>query len=171
MKTKILILLILTAVIATFLYTRISNPGIDISQCTPTNQGIENMHSKKIVLKNAQGANLSFDTLIANDSTERAFGFQYICPQVVDSTTILFVFDYAIDARFHMRNVMAPLDIGFFDEKGRLIDTQVMQPYKNNEKTTYGPGKPFKYALEARVGFFREHNLIAGQTHLVNTAF
>ena len=72
-----------------------------------------------------------------------------------------------LGGRFHMQNVKAPLDIGFFDGAGKLIRTMVMDTYDDGNKRRYHPGQRFQYALEARVGFFNEHKLSANKARLV----
>ncbi|MGI9309993.1 MAG: DUF192 domain-containing protein [bacterium] len=138
--------------------------------CDSSNLGMAQMQRATIALVNARGETVDVVALIADDELERASGYQHICPEVIARTAILFRFDAPRATQFHMRNVKAPLDIGFFDRAGVLIQSMLMQPYTDNrgdgEETLYAPMQPFQYALEARDGFFAEHNLLAGATTL-----
>ena len=125
------------------------------------------MESARIVLLNAQRQRVELDSLIADDALERASGYQHICPEVIARTSILFRYAAPGAGRFHMRNVKAPLDIGFFDEGGVLIQSMVMRPYGDGDEILYGPMRTFQYALEARAGFFREKGLSAGASRLL----
>ena len=137
------------------------------AECQSSNRGMDNMEIREIKLLDARGQLHTINTHIADDGTERAYGYQYICEQVIDRTAILFVYRAPTNGKFHMSNVKAPLDIGFFDASGLLINQQLMLPYADGESTLYSPGRAFKYALEARQGYFAEHNLVEGKTRLI----
>lgn len=117
------------------------------------------MHTESILLINDLGAPVKLDVLVADDEFERASGFQHICPQVIDAVRILFRYDTLINVQFHMRNVQAPLDIAFFDDKGRLIKSMLMHVYSTASQPLYGPSVPFQYALEASAGWLRSNGL------------
>lgn len=138
------------------------------ADCQPSNVGLQTMTSKTIMLDDGEGQTLNLDTLIADDSHERAMGFQHICAAVIARTTMLFRFPAPIATQFHMHNVKAPLDIGFFATNGSLIATRLMVPYGREAPVYYAPdGQPFQYALEARAGFFAAHGLRAGRSRLL----
>ncbi len=135
--------------------------------CSSSNLGMDRMEVSRISLLDDRRQRIEIVSFIADDSVERANGYQHICPEVIARTTILFRYDAPSAARFHMHNVKAPLDIGFFDEDGLLIQYMVMHPYGDGDEKLYGPMLPFQYALEARVGFFREKGLSAGAARLL----
>lgn len=135
--------------------------------CQESIKRLSNMQVEEISLLNDSGKIINIESYIADDAGERAEGYQYICEEVIDKTTILFVYAQPVVGKFHMQNVKAPLDIGFFDATGTLIKTMVMDTYDDGNKRRYHPGQPFQYALEARVGFFNEHKLSGGKAHLV----
>ena len=86
------------------------------------------------------------------------------CPETIEQMKILFVFERSGRGAFHMHNVVAPLDIAFVADDGTIVDVQQMLPYADPAKPRYyAPGAPYRYALEARVGFFAEHGLAAGR--------
>ena len=126
------------------------------------------MHKQRIRLVGESGNELKLRTRIADESAERAAGYQQICPEVIDITSILFVYDTEVDTSFHMFNVFGALDIGFFNAAGKLVSTQLMVPQRSGDSNAkyYYSTKPFKYALEIRPGFFKENNLTVGSTRL-----
>ena len=135
--------------------------------CHPSNRGMERMESARIALLNDRGRRIEFQSFIADDDLERASGYQYICPEIIQRTAILFRFPAPTATRFHMRNVKAPLKIGFFDGDGLLFQSMVMHPYNGGEEIVYGPMQKFQYALEVRPGFFKEKALSAGTSRLL----
>ena len=125
------------------------------------------MRDATIRMENQDGKIIPIETMIANDPQQRAAGYQYICPDVIARTTMLFRYAEAVSGRFHMNNVRAPLEIGFFDSDGMLMRSMVMRTYSGDHRPLYGPGVPFQYALEAPVGFFQRHGLVDGATRLM----
>lgn len=88
---------------------------------------------------------------VADEASERAAGYQWICPEQARDTAVLFVFPQAIPSAFHMRNVYVPLDIHFFDQQGNQVDAQVMRPEPPGhplQHRYYLSAEPFMYALE-----------------------
>jgi uncharacterized membrane protein (UPF0127 family) len=123
-----------------------------------------------IKLMDDAGGVIPVEARIAVRSEEHQAGFQYISPEVIEKSLILFVFPETRSTRFHMRNVEAPLDIAFIDSEGSILDLQEMDPDPGSGGSglrTYGPNKPFRYALEAHAGFFKEHHISAGSGWLV----
>ncbi len=135
--------------------------------CVTKNEGMESMHQEGITLFDDNGKAKHIRSLIADEQFERAMGFQHVCPDVVKNTRILFVYAEPIYGSFHMSNVKAPLDIGFFDGQGLLIDVLRMDVYTNEERPLYSPNKPYRFALETPVGFFEESMLSPGTSRLV----
>ncbi len=135
-------------------------------KCRSKNSGIILMSEQEIQMQRNDGSVHTLRVLIADDDLERSAGFQFICPKVIDNTLILFRFQNANVRRFHMRNVYAALDIGFFDDEGYLIKVLEMKPYISDTGPLYHPGKPFRYALEARKGYFAKNDLIGMRVRL-----
>lgn len=140
----------------------------DAATCMLSTQPFADMHKQRIRLVGGTGNVLEFRTRIANESAERSAGYQHICPEVIDITSILFVYDTEVDTSFHMFNVFGALDIGFFNAAGELVSVQTMVPQKSDDpdaKYYYSTG-PYKYVLEIRPGYFKENQLTVGTTHL-----
>ncbi|HBD10308.1 MAG TPA: hypothetical protein DCZ69_18820 [Syntrophobacteraceae bacterium] len=126
----------------------------------------DHMAVHTIRLVDDRGGPLALSVKIAKDPRERAAGFQNIGPEVIQNSLILFVFPETLFTRFHMENVNAPLDIAFIGESGEIIDIQQMQVNRPGRSLTYGPNRPFRYALEARAGFFADHHISPGKALL-----
>lgn len=77
-----------------------------------------------------------------------------------ENSGMLFVFKKPGRADFWMKNTLIPLDIGFFDQKGILLEIRTMLP--NSEEITSSTSKDILYALEVPEGFFKEHKLKPG---------
>jgi len=129
--------------------------------CEEITPEVAHMKIHRLGMTNDLGETRRIEVRVADDSKERSAGFQYLCagPRVLP---ILFVFPEQRRVGFHMRNVQFPLDIGFFDEGGRLIETQTMVPGNK----LYFPRQPFRYALEAPAGFYGDWSLTVKSSHL-----
>jgi len=101
----------------------------------------------------------------AADTAERqAGGFQCATPVEIQRNLILFDFGEEIATQFHMRNVPAALDIAFIKADGRIFSIQKMAP---SQTQLYGPMGTFRYALEARAGFYESQGIRQGEARLV----
>ena len=121
-------------------------------------------------LMDDEGGVAAVDVRAAVSADEHQAGFQYISAEVIEKSMILFVFPEETVTRFHMRNVVAPLDIAFISSEGEILDIQPMSPDTNGNGPglrTYGTNQPFRYALEAYAGFFQEHRISAGKGWLL----
>lgn len=131
-----------------------------------TTKEFDRMTIAKVKLINDDGQTVEFEMRIADEIEERAAGFQHIGEGVIEKAIILFVFDEELSTSFHMQNVVAPLDIAFIKADGTIIDIVRMEP---DPSKTYAPkdNQTFKYAIEARAGFFKENKISAGKAKLV----
>jgi len=89
------------------------------------------------------------DVVVADEGDERFQGLrrrQDIGPY----DGMLFVFDRPTSSSFTMSTVPVPLDIGFYDERGRLVDRLRMEPcpHEQSRCPLYSASGPFTYALE-----------------------
>jgi uncharacterized membrane protein (UPF0127 family) len=100
----------------------------------------------------------------ADTSDRQAGGFQCATPQEISRNLILFDFGDEIITQFHMRNVPAALDIAFIKADGRIFAILRMDP---SPTRLYGPMGPFRYALEARAGFYESQGIRQGEARLV----
>lgn len=72
---------------------------------------------------------------------------------------MLFVFEQTAQHCFWMKNTPLPLTIGFFDDKGVLINTVDMAPF---DESAHCPTKPARYALEMNQGWFAKYRIQSG---------
>ncbi|HEX6311067.1 MAG TPA: DUF192 domain-containing protein [Acidimicrobiia bacterium] len=63
---------------------------------------------------------------------------------------MLFVFDEPTASSFTMRGVPVPLDIGWYDARGFLIERTAMEPCPDDleDCPAYSPGSRYRFALE-----------------------
>lgn len=152
--------------IAALLITQV---GISNAEdCKLSTRHWASMHYAVISLHHDNGEETDLRVRIADEPRERAAGNQHICPQVIDQNAILFVYPSPQNLSFHMNNVHAELDIGFFDSDGLLFLVMRMKPPLKGSSSSniYSPGRDIKYALETKAGYFAEHRLQAGEVTL-----
>lgn len=101
---------------------------------------------------------------LADTDERRAAGFQCATAQEIQNTIILFDFGREVLVQFHMRNVPAPLDIAFAKADGRIFSILGMRP---SPDTLYAPLGAFRYAIEAKAGFFGSRDIRQGAAKLV----
>jgi uncharacterized membrane protein (UPF0127 family) len=88
---------------------------------------------------------------VADDDILRARGLMGV-EDLGELDGMLFAWPEAVQARFTMRNTLIPLDIGFFNPEGELIEVLQMVPCDDSECPGYGIDSPFRWALEAPAG-------------------
>ena len=74
---------------------------------------------------------------------------------------MLFVYDRPQSMSFWMRNTPTPLDIGFFDRSGKLIEIYPLHPF--DETGVQSRSDELLIALEMNQGWFRENGIKPGQ--------
>ena len=68
---------------------------------------------------------------------------------------------------FWMKDTLIPLDIAFYDGRGRILRMLTMQPCRRDPCTLYDPGVSFRAALEVKAGSFRRWGVRAGDRIVV----
>ncbi len=105
------------------------------------------------------------NVLVADSSDGRAAGYQFIHPDVMARSAILFVFERESTGAFHMCNVAAPIDIVWFRPDGRVLDVRHMEPGPARPpalcRQLYAPATfgTYQYALELPSGFVERAGL------------
>ncbi len=94
----------------------------------------------------------------------QAAGFQCATKKEIQQSLILFDFGREIQTQFHMQNVPDTLDIAFAKADGRIFAILRMEP---SPTALYGPMGDFRYALEARKGFYEQQGIKQGEARLV----
>jgi zinc transport system permease protein len=106
---------------------------------------------------------VAFRVKVAETSEQAAAGFQCSTPQEIQTTLILFDFGREIYSQFHMQNVPAALDIAFVKADGSIFSVLKMDP---SPTALYGPMGTFRFALEARAGFYESQGVRQGEARL-----
>lgn len=129
--------------------------------CQTDNSALQAMPDSLLRFTQINGEVLDFVVRTASNNTTRSAGFQRVCESAIEAKPILFIFDRAITPRFHMNNVVAPIDIAFIDAQGGIESIQAMLPYVlgSLEKPLYYPARPIIAALEVHEGFYAKHNI------------
>lgn len=145
-----------------------SGPVFSEQTCKFATPAWKKMEIKRISIEKGNGEVVKLRSRIADETDERSAGYQYICPEIIKISSILFVYSQPVDFQYHMFNVYDSLDIGFFSEIGDLISVQRMEPQVESDPNAkyYSSSKPYQYALEVRPGFFEEHGIEAGNAKL-----
>jgi len=130
-------------------------------QCELNNPALQAMPPLTIEFSREDGSVYRVSGKLADNNTTRAAGFQRVCYSTIEASPILFSFDNELMPKFHMNNVVEPLDVAFIDKNGRIESIQLMKTYVvgalNNP--LYGPNRPIVAVFEAHKGFFAKHNL------------
>ena len=97
----------------------------------------------------------------ADTPAERAQGLMGRTSLEADGGMV-FIFDGATDGSFWMKDTLIPLSIAFWDESGRIVGIQDMDPCTSDPCPTYRSPEPYVGALEVNQGFFEEHGVVIG---------
>ncbi len=73
---------------------------------------------------------------------------------------MIFVYRSPQQMTFWMHNTPTPLDIGYFNAAGELVEIYPMLPY--DEKTIASRSRDLKFALEMNLNWYREHGVKPG---------
>jgi zinc transport system permease protein len=140
-------------------------PGVDAGDnpCKRWREVFASMPVRMITLE-VDGRSIALRVRVAATAEQQAAGFQCATPQEIERSLILFDFGREISTQFHMQNVPAALDIAFAKDDGRIFSVLRMEP---SATALYGPMGDFRYALEARKGFFESQAVRQGQARLV----
>ena len=141
----------------------------EAADCDLSTPEFASMDMRRIGLQDELGNVVQLRVRIADTGPERAAGFQHICPEIIDLSAILFVFDYPTTVQFHMFNVHKSLDIAFISESREVVSIQRMEPQQADDPDAvyYRFEQEFLYALETAPGFFSQHGLESGHARLI----
>jgi len=117
----------------------------------------------RMVTVQAGAKSMAIRVKVAETTEQAAAGFQCATPEEIQKTLILFDFGREIYSQFHMQNVPAPLDIAFIKGDGNIFSILKMDP---SPTALYGPMGNFRFALEARAGFYESQGIKQGEARL-----
>lgn len=132
-------------------------------ECARWRKAFGDMPTSTLRLQSARNGRIAIVMKVAATDETRWAGFQCATPAEIMTTVILFDFGGETLGEFHMRNVPAPLDIAFAKESGRIFSILRMDP---SPTALYGPMGAYRYAIEARAGFFKEQGILPGDRML-----
>jgi uncharacterized protein len=122
---------------------------------------------ERTVTIESDGRPLALRVKVAATGEQQAGGFQCATAAEIDQHLILFDFGREIYTQFHMNNVPAPLDIAFVKDDGSIFAILRMDP---SPTKLYGPMGPFRFALEARQGFYASRGIRQGAARFIPAA-
>ena len=131
--------------------------------CQPSTPAWEHMQNRTIKLLNTPGMQRELEVKVADETSEMAEGYKWLCPESARNTGILFVFSRPYAGAFYMKDVFMPLDIIFFDENKRAINAESMAavpPGSQLPIVYYRAKKPARYALEVPQGDLQASGLV-----------
>ena len=128
-------------------------------ECPRWRSAFLGMPTRTLVIQASGGQRIPIPVKLAATDEARWAGFQCATREEIRATVILFDFGTELLGTFHMRNVRSPLDIAFAKGSGRIFAILNMKP---SPTKVYGPMGAFRYAIEARAGFFDETGILVG---------
>jgi uncharacterized membrane protein (UPF0127 family) len=114
------------------------------------------------------GAKVVVQVEIARTSAERQRGLMNR-RTLPAKAGMVFVYPQAVSNGFWMKNTLIPLDIAFYDSRGRILRILTMQPCRRDPCKVYDPGVSYRAALEVNAGSFRRWEVKAGDRIVVRT--
>ena len=129
--------------------------------CSRWRDVFANMPTRMITIQ-VGAKSLALRVKTADTSERQAGGFQCATPEEIQRHLILFDFGHEITSQFHMNNVPAALDIAFVKDDGRVFAILRMDP----GPLLYGPMGSYRYAIEARAGFFESQGIRQGEARM-----
>lgn len=107
------------------------------------------------------GAKVTVQVEVARTAAERERGLMYR-RTLPAKAGMVFVYPRAVSHGFWMKNTLIPLDIAFYDGRGRIARILTMQPCRRDPCRVYEPGVAYRSALEVNAGSFRRWGVRAG---------
>jgi len=95
---------------------------------------------------------------VADTDASRELGLMFR-DSMPPNAGMLFDFKGETTSGFWMANTILPLSIAFIQQDGSIVSISDMQPLDTNTVNAAGP---YYFALETNQGFFRAHNIKAG---------
>jgi len=156
-RTSVSTVLILISLV----FYALSTSTLYALECQLDNAALQSMPEVEIKFELPTGELLKFSAKLADNARTRAAGFQRVCASTIEKSPILFVFEHESIPRFHMRNVVAPIDIAFIKKGGEIDSIQPMAIYvlASRSRPLYNPRQAVIAALEVSPGFYSEHGI------------
>lgn len=137
---------------------------LSVASCTRATPSIGVGRVTSVILHGGQGP-VHVVVEVADSPAERQQGLMGRTSLGADEGMV-FLFDDVADgpvtSEFWMKDTLIPLSVAFWDEDGRIVGIQDMDPCAEDPCPTYGSPKPYVGALEVNGGFFTEHGVTTG---------
>lgn len=82
--------------------------------------------------------------------------------EIPDEYGMVFLWSDSGTHSFYMKNTLIPLDIAWWDEDGRIVDIQTMQPCIEDPCATYAPAAEHIGAVEVNAGLLESAGIEVG---------
>jgi uncharacterized membrane protein (UPF0127 family) len=99
---------------------------------------------------------------VADTDEERATGLMDVMA-LPEGDGMAFVYGSPSTDTYWMKDTLIPLSIAFVGSDGRIVSIRDMTPCRAEPCPTYAAAAPFTLAVEANLGWFREHRIAVGQ--------
>lgn len=130
---------------------------LSLTACAPQNAPISNADASTYFPIQLKTATLQLQ--LALTPQEQAQGLMHRDMLAADHG-MLFIFKQVDKRSFWMRNTRIPLDIGYLDASGKLIEIHKLYPYDENPVPSYST--QILMALEMNQGWFQANNIRPG---------
>jgi uncharacterized protein len=112
------------------------------------------------------GARVVLQVEILSTRTERQKGLMYR-RSLPAKAGMVFAYPENVTGGFWMKNTLIPLDIAFYDARGRILRILTMTPCRRDPCRIYSPGVAYRAAIEVNAGSFRGWNVRVGDRIVV----
>jgi uncharacterized membrane protein (UPF0127 family) len=132
---------------------------LSLVACQPTESGQAQAPASSQTYFPISIAGHELQLQLALNTTEQQQGLMYR-DDLAEDHGMLFLFDQPEQRSFWMHNTRIPLDIGYFDANGRLLELYQLFPYDD----TPVPSKSHQVliAVETNSGWYASHGIQAG---------
>ena len=128
----------------------VPNPSLDLPQGNLTIAG-------------PGGPELSLHVQIAETAQSQQTGLMNV-KRMPDQVGMAFLFHPSTSTPFWMKDTLIPLDIAFWDGRGRVVTTLTMVPCKADPCHLYDPGASYVGSVEVNAGLLAAKGIHPGDT-------
>jgi uncharacterized membrane protein (UPF0127 family) len=129
------------------------------AECARWRRAFQSMPARTLVIESSAGRRISIAVKLAGSDEARRAGFQCAPASEIQTGVLVLDFGREVLGGLSMANVPAAPDIAFVSQSGRIFSILRVEP---SPTARYGPMGWYRYAIEARAGFFEEHGISPG---------